>query len=541
MEKSMKINGRVVIAVMTLGLGAWIGSGAGHADAGVIFPVDPSTGALNTGAPATVSLFQNGRDVTDKWLPAWTPGGGGEPVFVVFNVQGVVTAPTSLALVPPPTNPVFNGTTNPFLVPPKTSAYPGNCTNYGSDTTADYDFNTTAEPVTASINGFRLTPRDCGGMAVVSATLNGASYTFIVPQDTNLNGIPDIWEAVFCPNDSCHTGREDNDPGPSAGSPPGDGIAAFDEYRGFIVSGVHISTDPRQRDLFVHLVNPQCLPVGTAPLTSTASLLGQPAVSPLTVFPTDGSSLFTNLDSLISGSQIHLLGYVAGGTNYTTPEWVDRFVLYSEQAIVLPPFPNPVSGFVYTDGTNLTTTAPADDRVINQNAVFPIGVTNASTGRPMQKGLRLTECVDTSLSSPFGVAGLGSPNGPDNALIYTARIQNYINNMITGGNKPVRYLAFQNGSWALLYTGANPATQDDRNKIISKAIQFYISMEMGHSVSLTPSLEGTNRTSYGYHHAPGTGSNLDQTITTKLDKSGFNNFYIPLFYNSGDQASFQLD
>ena len=100
MEKSMKINGRVVIAVMTLGLGAWIGSGAGHADAGVIFPVDPSTGALNTGAPATVSLFQNGRDVTDKWLPAWTPGGG-EPVFVVFNVQGVVTAPTSLALVPP--------------------------------------------------------------------------------------------------------------------------------------------------------------------------------------------------------------------------------------------------------------------------------------------------------------------------------------------------------------------------------------------------------------------------------------------------------
>src|SRR5438445_680380 len=176
MEKSMKINGRVVIAVMTLGLGAWIGSGAGHADAGVIFPVDPSTGALNTGAPATVSLFQNGRDVTDKWLPAWTPGGGGEPVFVVFNVQGVVTAPTSLALVPPPTNPVFNGTTNPFLVPPKTSAYPGNCTNYGSDTTADYDFNTTAEPVTASINGFRLTPRDCGGMAVVSATLNGASY-----------------------------------------------------------------------------------------------------------------------------------------------------------------------------------------------------------------------------------------------------------------------------------------------------------------------------------------------------------------------------
>src|SRR5207245_11645496 len=162
-------------------------AGAGHAQARVICPVDPVSGALNQAAPATVSLFQNGQDVTDTWLPSWTPAGGGQPVFVVFNFQGVVTAPSSPpTLVPPPANPVFDGTTNTFLSPPTTSAYPGNCTNYGSDTGADYAFSAIAESVTLSIQGYRLTPNDCGGMAVVRASFSdGHEYTFIVPQDTN--------------------------------------------------------------------------------------------------------------------------------------------------------------------------------------------------------------------------------------------------------------------------------------------------------------------------------------------------------------------
>ena len=85
---------------------------------------------------------------------------------------------------------------------------------------------------TGSKTGFRLTPHDCGAMAVIRVTAGGAVHTFIVPQDSNVNGIPDVVEAVVCPPSSpCPTGREDTDVGPVIDSPVGDGIAAFDDLR----------------------------------------------------------------------------------------------------------------------------------------------------------------------------------------------------------------------------------------------------------------------------------------------------------------------
>jgi hypothetical protein len=67
------------------------------------------------------------------------------------------------------------------------------------------------------------------------------------------NGIPEVWEIL-------HGGSLDPagdvDTGPSASTLVGDGIATFDEYRGFIESGKQVRSDPRQKDLFVHVVNP---------------------------------------------------------------------------------------------------------------------------------------------------------------------------------------------------------------------------------------------------------------------------------------------
>ncbi len=51
-------------------------------------------------------------------------------------------------------------------------------------------------------------------MAVVKVQLvkNGPFFWFILPQDSNFNGIPDIWETLFCPaTNPCLTGREDTD------------------------------------------------------------------------------------------------------------------------------------------------------------------------------------------------------------------------------------------------------------------------------------------------------------------------------------------
>jgi hypothetical protein len=69
--------------------------------------------------------------------------------------------------------------------------------------------------------------------------------------------------------------------------------------------------------------------------------------------------------------------------------------------------------------------------------------------------------------------------------------------------------------------------------ILSKAMQFYTGMEIGHSLDLTPDLQGT-KTSYGHHFAPGTGDCLDQAITT-TSKSGTVTFYIPSLCGSVDQ------
>lgn len=513
----------VCTALMLAGLTAAVGSAA----AAVILPVDTTRAGFPpiAGAPVTLSVFQNGVDVTDTWIPTWSPGSNPTPVHVVVNSGGAPTAQASVALVPAASVSAasFTGTVNPFLTGTTltTSAYPGQCTNHGSatDFTPDVEFSSTGVAVTTSagttVTGFPLTPRDCGAMAVLTVGVGSATFTFIVPQDGNANGIADSWEASFCPNNACPTGREDADAGPVTGAPTGDGIAAFDEYRGFIVSGRHVSTDPRQKDVFVHLVNGQC---GAA----TASLLGGGA----TTYPTDGTSLFANLATLISNSQVHLLGFTPGATNGTTAEWVDNLASFSD-----------VTGLVYAAGTD----GAISDRQINRNAIYPLA--DAVTGRRIQKGLRVVECLDASRTSPFGVGGLGTPNGDNNDFLYTQRIANHINGLITaGGARRVRYFTYVNGVAQLQFTSAGAPTADDRNTIISKVIQFYLAMEVAHSTQLTPTVEGTRQTSYGYHHAPGTGSNLDQTIINKVDKStaGFNSFYIPLHYNGVDQGSFKL-
>ncbi len=523
----MKTRTRIIRGL--LGLAGWIGVGASIAQAGAIVPIGAAP-APPLGTPAvTFSIFKdNGAgvfvDVTDTWLPEWHPvpgqpiAAGGEVVFVVVNSGGLAVTPTTIGLVLPPAAVTINGMSR------STSNYAGQCTNYGlpTDLSPDFDLN----PVAATLNtatgpqpGFQLTPLDCGGTAILQATVGGIMYTAALPLDTNGNGIPVIWSAIFCPaTNPCPIGNEDTEIGPAGNAVPGDGISAFDEYRGFIVSGVHIRTDPRQKDLFVHVVNPQC----QTKTGGTASLL--PAFFP------DLGGFFANVDTLVSGTQVHLLGNTPGSSHLTTDEWVDKFFRYTVATGVQYKL-NPTD-----PDTAATTTAPPEDRQINLNARYPIGGAR-------QKGLRITECLDNNTASPLGVAGLGSPNGPDNAILYTQRIVDSITGLINAGaGRALQYFTYVNGvvtPQVLPVAGGSPAAAANVTFLIAGAMQFYLAMELGHSVQLTPTVEGTSKTSYGFHHAPGTGSNLDQAITTKVDSkaSGFNSFYIPFFYNSFDQGS----
>jgi hypothetical protein len=587
---------RTVVVRGLLGGVAWAWLGLAQAEAGSVPPTNPATLMLDLSSPVTVSLYQLDsvlpatvslqspsrctttgtqfyRDVTDCWLPEWSPATGGKSVFLVVN--GSTTAP---ALVPPApgiTLPLALGAVNPFVTALTTSAYPGQCTNVGSGTDADFTLGspTTLQiSSTTSVVGYELKPNDCGGMAVVQV----GTLKFILPKDgtatARANGIPEVWENLYGGN---LDPSADIDIGPVAGSPCCDGIATFDEYRGFIVSGNQIRTNPTQKDVFLHLVNPadfvsgvpvaspscgaSCFgggtttyPVPTAPaatltlgaggiFTASASVFttahaqgdiignagGRAQIlavtSPTSVtvnvtqpFPQgtttlgQGSwqlreSLFANVYTAMAPERVHLLGYAPGATNYVTTEWVESFTSVTPSQI-------------------LNITDLVNDAVVNANRVYGAA----------QKGMRVLEGLNVDNPSTLGWAyGIGSPNQAGNVILFTQRIINYITSLIPAGST-LKYstASVVNGSW----TWSTPIVVNS-SFILSKAMQFYTGMEIGHSLDLTPDLQGTSKTSYGHHFAPGTGDCLDQAITT-TSKSGTVTFYIPSLCGGVDQQDF---
>lgn len=535
----MRVRERILTAVLAVLAWASLGLGVAEAQQAKILPVSTTSPFVpNTASAVTVSILQNGVDVTATWLPE-----PGQPVQIVVN--GLAAPAISLVCPDGSLNSTSTcpdgtaATSNPIAAGLlRTSAYPGQCTNFDN-------VGLTALASDFQLTGNVLTPTDCGGMAVIVVNPGTAgALTFILPQDGNFNGIPDIWESTHLPAGATSLNPADDlDLGPTATSPLGDGIANFDEYRGFIVSddscptgvsGCHVRTDPRVKDTFVRLVNPECLSAGQ---TNAASLLG----GGTTTYPTDGTPLFGNLDRLISGNQVHLLGYgTPSATHLNTKgnndgEWVDNF--------------NSLSIVSGNPSFSISDTTPSTDRQINKNAVYPL--TDATTGNSIQKGLRLSECLDASTgATTWGSATPGTPNGPDNAIIYTQRIVNSIKSLVTnGGSRKLQYSTFVNGAWSTPVLVNGNGTPDptsgpgggpgpNTNFLISKIIQYIAAMEIGHAVKLTT----TFSTTYGYHYAPFSGDNLDQTITNKVDKStsGFNTFYIPSIYSNTDLGTFKL-
>jgi hypothetical protein len=525
-QRTWVIRSIVGSVVGVVGL-AWIGLSPVQAGIG---PVGSNGLPLPivAGTPTVVLLDGSGRDVTGTWLPE-----PGQPVTILINVDGVVTAPNSVSLVfdsSKAANPIANNALT-------TSAYPGECTNFPSHPTAPPD-----TTIDFALNGNTLTPNDCGGMAVI--LVNGTN-TFILPQDSNFNGLPDIWEAKYPPI-VCFTGLstslapgEDKDCAPVGSNVQGDGFTNFDEYRGFMVSpsdlspGVvltatekHIRTDPRQKDLFVHLANPQCIAAGADPLTSPLSLIG----GGTTTFVT-GDALFGNIRNLIPGAQIHVIGYTPNAQNFKTNQWID---LLDNVAVVLK-FGQLATVITYRLPDNsTTTTVPLQDRQINQFAIYKA---KDSLGLDIlfQRGLRLTECVVDDTSVLYGDAGYGSPNGPDNTLIFTKRIAKYVTSKIgTKYNCAANKCLYQTYNYSTrTWSTAAPISQND---LTGKLIAFYVGMEIGHAVQLTTTL--TSQT-VGHHTTAGSGDAMDQAVLNKTTSTTIT-FQIPSSFSSSDQAALRL-
>jgi hypothetical protein len=586
-EGEMKIYKFVCSVLMFVGV-IGLTFAAAH---GQIVPVDANL-VPKVNPAVTVSILDaSGANITRLWLPepnvpvTISVNGVANPVITLICPDGSDGPPCRPFTFPAGTNPFINKTSNPPVA--RTSAYPGVCTNVPAPPAVLPDAVYNGADFTLA--GNILTPTDCGGMAVIRVTGTNTTGTninelFILPQDTNANGIPDIWETVFCPGNTCPTGQEDLDAGPGAGLPNGDGLSTFDEYRGVMVSGVHIRTDPRQRDVFLHLVNmnnpaiatAQCAassllggglvayPTPTAPAASitpsaasgsnvtfttsaaifttahiggeivatgaNGGIVGRARItsvlnattvaanvtalfaSPPTTIPSGSwtltESLFANLQTLVPAVAVHILSYAPGATNLFAREWIDNFLSLTPPQL-------------------LNVSDDISDRVVNVNRLYG----------PPQKGIRVIECLDQSSPSVLGWAfGVGSPNAVGNVIVYTQRIVTYISSLLAQGGT-VQYSTFAGGVWTPPASAPGATSADVQNFIISKAIQFYLGMETGHSLDLTPTVMTSGKNTFGFHYAPGTGDCLDQSATNKF-KNGVNTFYIPSSCGANDQSEF---
>src|SRR5437867_8704319 len=350
------------IVSLAVAVSAWLVGSVGLAQAQVIYPVSTTAPfAPNLASPVTVTLS------TPNWLPSpntsvsITINSGGTPLnpqptpINLICPDGTPTTSSCRDAVTSPThtwNPIGVGTLT-------TSAYPGVCTNFsGSGTTYSTDF---------TISGNTLTSLDCGGMAVIRVRVDNVAYTFILPQDSDFDGIPDVWEAKFGPASGAGSlvANADDD---------NDGLSNFDEYRGVMLSSSppsQVRPHPKERDLFVTLINPGC---GAA---ASSSLLG----GGTTVYvpdPNNARSLFSpNLNNAVPanatdppGPRLHfinLFGAAAAHGTVGTGEWVDSYssCLYNAATDDLD------VQFLAAPGT--AGLAPADlDRVLTLNAVYDV-------------------------------------------------------------------------------------------------------------------------------------------------------------------------
>jgi hypothetical protein len=325
--------------------------------------------------------------------------------------------------------------------------------------------------------------------------------------------------------------------------------------RGFIVSEVvsgvtvrkHLRLNPTVKNLFVYLVKGQC---GTSRLTGSGA------------FPIAGAgALDANLNTLIpppsspplgiAGTQIHFLGASLSSTvsAIRTDEWVDHFVSFTLGSSgttetwtycnnsLAPGATTCAVGTVVVTPASDTPAAPTTDRVVNTNRIY---------GSAM-KGLRVTECATTSGTTPHGTGRYGSAaQGKDEAVVYPDRIRRYVNGLGTS-RSDIYYSTFQvtasgTGAWTTLEKkggGTTTSTQAARNFITSKAIEYILAMEIGHTLKL---LSDTLLTVPTFpHYAAGYGDNMDEGLRAETSGTPAGvKYYIPSLFLGDSQGLFQL-
>ena len=157
------------------------------------------------------------------------------------------------AIVPPPSY----ATSSALFTLENTSAFKGFAMNAGSQNTPDFAVFGATPWGTDHTSRATLFCDDYGGFTRIVVS-DGAAAT--VPVSFR---IPAGEDGITLPTAGWYAGgelvgsaglsaAEDLDAGPDQNSNLGDGFTAYEEFRGFMVSGVHLRRKPTTKDLFVH-------------------------------------------------------------------------------------------------------------------------------------------------------------------------------------------------------------------------------------------------------------------------------------------------
>jgi hypothetical protein len=127
---------------------------------------------------------------------------------------------------------------------------------------------TAAFASTDNVARFDLDVYDYGAIATATVTHgSGPSQSTAqlrIPLDADGNALPDAgWlasdstQGVTTTLHVAGTGAsaDDTDPGPAGTTAVGDGLTRYEEYRGFLVQGTHVRTNPGVMDLFINYQN----------------------------------------------------------------------------------------------------------------------------------------------------------------------------------------------------------------------------------------------------------------------------------------------
>lgn len=145
-----------------------------------------------------------------------------------------------------------------------------------------------------------------------------------------------------------------------------------------------------------------------------------------------------------------------------------------------------------------------------------------------QKALRVTENRDTNMGTtksptPFGSSNWGTPNGLDEATVYTYRIESHVNGVCSGKE-------CKDGISGITVAPG----QTNFSPVINQYVKSVVAHEMGHMMKMTAVSDPAFN---GNHYAPASKVVMSQNITWVKTDSTHAVYYIPNTFVSPNDAS----